>query len=107
MDTQALYAAAEQVRDEHADNANTANRVGSLFYAIVEAVADVSSSVSALSLRVSALENGSGGSSSGDGSKGGMPDTGDRSLPAAALAVIAGTGALAIAGGAILYRRRR
>lgn len=72
MDTQALYAAAEQVRDEHADNANTANRVGSLFYAIVEAVADVSSSVSALSLRISALENGSGGSSGGSG---GITDT--------------------------------
>jgi hypothetical protein len=72
MDTQALYAAAEQVRDEHADNANTANRVGNLFYAIVEAVADVSSSVSALSLRISALENGSGGSSGGSG---GITDT--------------------------------
>lgn len=68
MDTQALYAAAEQVRDEHADNANTANRVGSLFYAIVTAVAEVSSSVSALSTRISALENGSGGSSGGSGS---------------------------------------
>lgn len=51
-------------------------------------------------------DNGSGGSS-GDGSKGGMPDTGDRSLPAAALAVMAGIGALTVAGGAVLYRRRR
>lgn len=51
-------------------------------------------------------DNGSGGSS-GDGSKGGMPDTGDRSLPAEALGVIAGVGALAVAGGAALYRRRR
>lgn len=47
------------------------------------------------------------GSGSGDGSKGGMPDTGDRSLPAAALAVMAGIGALTVAGGAVLYRRRR
>ncbi len=52
-------------------------------------------------------DNGSGSGSSGDGSKGGMPDTGDRSLPAAALAVMAGIGALAVAGGAVLYRRRR
>ena len=52
-------------------------------------------------------DNGSGSGASGDGSKGGMPDTGDRSLPAAALAVMAGTGALAAAGGAVLYRRRR
>ena len=36
-----------------------------------------------------------------------MPDTGDRSLPAAALAAMAGIGALAVAGGAALYRRRR
>lgn len=51
-----------------------------------------------------------GGSDSGSGSggsKGGMPDTGDRSLPAAALGVMAGIGALAVAGGAALYRRRR
>lgn len=47
------------------------------------------------------------GDSSGGGSKGGMPDTGDRSLPAAALAAMAGIGALAVAGGAALYRRRR
>lgn len=52
-------------------------------------------------------DNGSGSGSSGDGSKGGMPDTGDRSLPAAALAVMAGIGALTVAGGAVLYRRRR
>ena len=52
-------------------------------------------------------DNGSGGGSGGDGSKGGMPDTGDRSLPAAALAVMAGIGALTVAGGAVLYRRRR
>lgn len=51
-------------------------------------------------------DNGSGGSS-GDGSKGGMPDTGDRSLPVEALGAMAGTGALAVAGGAVLYRRRR
>lgn len=51
-------------------------------------------------------DNGSGGSS-GDGSKGGMPDTGDRSLPVEALAAMAGIGALAVAGGAALYRRRR
>lgn len=51
-----------------------------------------------------------GGSDSGSGSggsKGGMPDTGDRGLPAAALAAMAGIGALAAAGGAVLYRRRR
>lgn len=53
------------------------------------------------------LDNGSGGSSSGDGSKGGMPDTGDRSLPIEALGAMAGIGALAVAGGAVLYRRRR
>lgn len=52
-------------------------------------------------------DNGSGSGSSGDGSKGGMPDTGDRSLPVEALAVMAGIGALAVAGGAALYRRRR
>lgn len=52
-------------------------------------------------------DNGSGSGASGDGSKGGMPDTGDRSLPAAALAVMAGIGALTVAGGAVLYRRRR
>lgn len=52
-------------------------------------------------------DNGSGGGSSGDGSKGGMPDTGDRSLPVEALAAMAGIGALAAAGGAVLYRRRR
>lgn len=52
-------------------------------------------------------DSGSGGSSGGDGSKGGMPDTGDRSLPAAALAAMAGIGALAVAGGVVLYRRRR
>ena len=50
---------------------------------------------------------GSGGGSGSDGSKGGMPDTGDRSLPVEALGVIAGIGALAVAGGAALYRRRR
>lgn len=51
-----------------------------------------------------------GGSDNGSGSggsKGGMPDTGDRSLPVEALAVMAGIGALAVAGGAALYRRRR
>ena len=51
-----------------------------------------------------------GGSDSGSGSggsKGGMPDTGDRSLPIEALAAMAGIGALAVAGGAALYRRRR
>lgn len=47
------------------------------------------------------------GDSSGGGSKGGMPDTGDRSLPATALGAMAGIGALAVAGGAALYRRRR
>lgn len=52
-------------------------------------------------------DNGSGSGSSGDGSKGGMPDTGDRSLPVEALGAMAGIGALAIAGGAALYRRRR
>ena len=52
-------------------------------------------------------DNGSGGGSGGDGSKGGMPDTGDRSLPVEALGAMAGTGALAAAGGAVLYRRRR
>lgn len=52
-------------------------------------------------------DNGSGGGSSGDGSKGGMPDTGDRSLPVEALSAMAGIGALAVAGGAVLYRRRR
>lgn len=52
-------------------------------------------------------DNGSGSGASGDGSKGGMPDTGDRSLPATALGAMAGIGALAVAGGAALYRRRR
>lgn len=52
-------------------------------------------------------DNGSGDSSGGGGSKGGMPDTGDRSLPATALGAMAGIGALAVAGGAALYRRRR
>lgn len=47
------------------------------------------------------------GDSSGGGSKGGMPDTGDCSLPATALGAMAGIGALAVAGGAALYRRRR
>lgn len=47
------------------------------------------------------------GDSSGGGSKGVMPDTGDRSLPATALGAMAGIGALAVAGGAALYRRRR
>lgn len=47
-------------------------------------------------------DNGSGGSS-----KGGMPDTGDRSLPVEALGAMAGIGALAVAGGAVLYRKRR
>lgn len=56
----------------------------------------------------SGSDSGSGsGGSGGDGAKGGMPDTGDRSLPAAALAAMAGIGALAVAGGAALYRRRR
>lgn len=53
---------------------------------------------------------GTGGGSdsgSGDGSKGGMPDTGDRSLPVEVLGAMAGIGALAVAGGAVLYRRRR
>lgn len=52
-------------------------------------------------------DNGSGGGSGGDGSKGGMPDTGDRSLPVEALGAMAGIGALAVAGGAVLYRKRR
>lgn len=52
-------------------------------------------------------DNGSGSGSGGDGSKGGLPDTGDRSLPVEALAAMAGIGALAVAGGAVLYRRRR
>ena len=52
-------------------------------------------------------DSGSGGSSGGDGSKGGMPGTGDRSLPVEALAAMAGIGALAVVGGAVLYRRRR
>ena len=52
-------------------------------------------------------DSGSGSGGSGGSSKGGMPDTGDRSLPAAALAAMAGIGALAVAGGAALYRRRR
>lgn len=52
-------------------------------------------------------DNGSGSGASGDGSKGGMPDTGDRSLPLEALGTMAGIGALAVAGGAVLYRRRR
>ena len=52
-------------------------------------------------------DNGSGSGASGDGSKGGMPDTGDRSLPVEALAAMAGIGALTAAGGAVLYRRRR
>lgn len=50
---------------------------------------------------------GSDSGSGGDGSKGGMPDTGDRSLPVEALAAMAGIGALAVAGGAVLCRRRR
>lgn len=50
---------------------------------------------------------GSDSGSGGDGSKGGMPDAGDRSLPVEALAAMAGIGALAVAGGAALYRRRR
>lgn len=50
---------------------------------------------------------GSDSGSGGDGSRSGMPDTGDRSLPAAALGAMAGIGALAVAGGAALYRRRR
>lgn len=52
-------------------------------------------------------DNGSGSGSSGGSSKGGMPDTGDRSLPVEALAAMAGIGALTAAGGAVLYRRRR
>lgn len=52
-------------------------------------------------------DNGSGGGPGGDGSKGGMPDTGDRSLPVEALGAMAGIGALAVAGGAVLYRKRR
>lgn len=52
-------------------------------------------------------DSGSGDSSGGGGSKSGMPDTGDRSLPAAALGAMACIGALAVAGGAALYRRRR
>lgn len=52
-------------------------------------------------------DNGSGSGASGDGSKGGMPDTGDRSLPPEALGAMAGIGALTAAGGAVLYRRRR
>ena len=52
-------------------------------------------------------DNGSGGGSGGDGSKGGLPDTGDRSLPVEALGAMAGIGALAVAGGAVLYRKRR
>lgn len=51
-------------------------------------------------------DSGSGGRS-GDGSKGGVPDTGDRSLPVEALGAMAGIGALAVAGGAVLNRRRR
>lgn len=51
--------------------------------------------------------NGGSDSGSGDGSKGGMPDTGDRSLPVEALAAMAGIGALAVAGGVVLCRRRR
>lgn len=52
-------------------------------------------------------DNGSVSGASGDGSKGGMPDTGDRSLPLEALGAMAGIGALTAAGGAVLYRRRR
>lgn len=55
----------------------------------------------------SGSDSGSGSGGSGGGSKGGMPDTGDRSLPAAALGAMAGIGALAVAGGAALHRRRR
>ena len=55
----------------------------------------------------SGSDSGSGSGSGGDGSKGGMPDTGDRSLPVEALGAMAGIGALAVAGGAVLYRRRR
>ena len=53
------------------------------------------------------MGGGSDSGSGGDGSKEGMPDTGDRSLPVEALAAMAGIGALAVAGGAVLYRRRR
>lgn len=52
-------------------------------------------------------DSGSGSGGSGGSSKGGMPDTGDRSLPVEALGAMAGIGALAVAGGAVLYRRRR
>lgn len=52
-------------------------------------------------------DNGSGSGSGGDGSKEGMPDTGDRSLPVEALGAMAGIGALSVAGGAVLYRKRR
>lgn len=52
-------------------------------------------------------DSGSGDSPGGGGSKGGMPDTGDRRLPATALGAMAGIGALVVAGGAALYRRRR
>ena len=52
-------------------------------------------------------DNGSGSGSGGGSSKGGMPDTGDRSLPVEALGAMAGICALAVAGGAVLYRRRR
>ena len=52
-------------------------------------------------------DGGSDNGSGGDGSKGGMPDTGDRSLPVEALGAMVGIGALAVAGGAVLYRRRR
>ena len=55
----------------------------------------------------SGSDSGSGDSSGGGGPEGGMPDTGDRSLPATALGAMAGIGALAVAGGAALYRRRR
>ena len=50
---------------------------------------------------------GSDSGSGGDGSKGGMPDTGDRSLPVETLGAMAGIGALAVAGGAVLCRKRR
>lgn len=50
---------------------------------------------------------GSDSGSGGDGSKEGMPDTGDRSLPVEALGAMAGIGALAVAGGVVLYRKRR
>ena len=52
-------------------------------------------------------DSGSGSGGSGGSSKGGMPDTGDRSLPVEALGAMAGIGALAVVGGAVLYRRRR